>query len=86
MTVDIEKIAYEMARLMAGANDDDCGNFAHFFPNEVYDDEGNGPIWNAICDRATELVPTIVVTREERIAWAKADREFNACERAEGRY
>lgn len=79
----IEKIATELARLMKGANDDDAGNFAHYFDDAVCDDEGNGPIWNAICDRAEELLPTIVVTREERAAWARADREFRACERYE---
>jgi hypothetical protein len=78
MTIDIEKTALELARLMKGAEDDDAGNFAHYFADEVYDDEGNGPIWNAICDRAEELLPTIVTTDEERAAWARADRECRA--------
>ncbi|MDX3973255.1 hypothetical protein [Shinella sp.] len=81
--VNIEKIATELARLMKGANDDDAGNFAHYFDDAVYDDEGKGPIWNAICDRAEELLPTIVITGEEWAAWARADRELSACERYE---
>lgn len=79
----IEKIAAELARLMKGANDTDAGNFAHFFDDEIYDDEGNGPIWTAICDRAEELLPTIVVTREERAAWSRADRDFRSEQRQE---
>lgn len=81
--MNFEKIATELARLMKGANDDDAGNFAHYFDDAVYDDEGNGPIWNAICDRGAELLPTIKVTREERARWARAGSEFNACERYE---
>jgi hypothetical protein len=80
MEMNIEKIAHQLARLMKGANDDDAGNFAHYFDDAVYDDEGNGPIWNAICARAEELLPTIKVTREERAGWSRASREFNACE------
>lgn len=78
--VNIEKIALELAVLMKGARDDDAGNFAHYFNDEVYDDEGNGPIWTAICDRAAELIPTIRVSDEDRAAWSRASREFNACE------
>lgn len=81
--INIEKIATELARLMKGANDDDAGNFAHYFDDAVYDDEGKGPIWNAICDRAEELLPTIVVTSDERSRWARASREVSACERYE---
>lgn len=81
--MNIEKIATELARLMKGANDDDAGNFAHYFDDAVYDDEGNGPIWTEICDRAAELLPTLKITREERARWARASREFNACERCE---
>ena len=62
--MNIEKIANELARLMKGANDDDAGNFAHYFDDAVYDEEGNGPIWTAICARAEQLLPTITVTRE----------------------
>lgn len=80
---ELETIALELARLMKGANDTDAGNFAHYFDDAVYDDEGKGPIWNAICDRAEVLLPTIKVTRDERAAWARADREFQACERFE---
>jgi hypothetical protein len=83
MAVDIEKIAFELATLSAGAGDDDFGSFVHFFDSEVYDDEGNGPIWNAICDRAEVLIPTIVVTDEERASWTRARREFNACQNYE---
>lgn len=81
--MDIEKIATEMARLMKGANVFDAGSFAHFFEDAVYDDEGKGPIWTAVCDRAEQLLPTITVTAEERATWARATREFNACERYE---
>lgn len=81
--MDIEKIANELARLMKGARDDDAGNFAHYFAPEVYDDEGNGPIWTAICDRAGQLLPTIKITIDERAAWSRASREFSACERYE---
>jgi len=81
--INIEKIANELARLMKGANDDDAGNFAHYFDDAAYDDEGKGPIWNAICDRAEELLPTIVITSEERAAWSRARSEFSACERYE---
>lgn len=80
---EIEEIAREMARLMKGAGDDDCGNFAHYFDDAVYDDEGNGPIWTAVCSRAEELLPTVVVTREERARWSRASREVSACERYE---
>lgn len=83
MAVDIEKIATELACLMKGANDDDAGNFAHYFDDAVYDDEGNGPIWTAICNRAEELIPTIVVTREERVRWARASWEASMCDRYE---
>ena len=81
--IDIETIANELARLMKGAQDDDAGNLAHYCADEVYDDEGNGPIWTAICARAEELLPTIVVTTEERARWARADREFRAEQRHE---
>lgn len=81
--MDIEKIAQELARLMKGANDDDAGNFAHYFDDEVYDDEGNGPIWTAICDRAAELLPTVTLTQEELARWARANLEFSACQRYE---
>lgn len=83
MTVDIEKTATELARLMKGAQDYDAGNFAHFFADEVYDDEGKGPIWNAICDRAEQLLPTIKVTDDERACWSRASREVSACQRYE---
>lgn len=79
--MNIEKIATELARLMKGANDFDAGNFAHFFDDDVYDD--CGPIWNAICDRAEEILPSIRVTDDERARWARAEREFTACQRAE---
>lgn len=79
--MDIEKIANELVRLMKGANDDDAGNFAHYFDDEVYDD--CGPTWIAICDRAAELIPTIVLTQEERARWSRANREFSACQRYE---
>lgn len=75
---EIEKIAQELARLMKGANDDDAGNFTHYVADEAYDDEGKGPIWKAICARAEELLPTIEITHEERVRWARANREFNA--------
>ena len=78
--VNIEKIALELATLMKGAEDFDAGNFAHYFDDEVYDDEGKGPIWNAICDRAEELLPTIKVTDDERALWSRASHEVSACE------
>lgn len=79
--MNIEKIANELARLMKGANDFDAGDFAHFFPDDVYDN--CGPIWNAVCDRAEELLPTISLTDQDRASWAEADRAFAAEQRAE---
>ncbi|KEA07158.1 hypothetical protein [Rhizobium rhizogenes] len=83
--MDIEKLALELATLVKGAGDEDYdfGNFAHYLPDAAYDDEGNGLIWSAICERAEELLPTITVTREERVRWSRASREFSACERYE---
>lgn len=81
--INIEKMAYELARAVKGSGDPDYdfGNFAHFLPDEAYDDEGNGPVWNAICDRAEELLPTIKVTDKERAEWAQASRDVRAeCE------
>lgn len=83
MTINIEKTAIELARLMKGAQDNDAGNFAHYFADEVYDDEGKGPIWNAICDRAEQRLPTIKVTDDERARWSRASREVSVCERYE---
>jgi hypothetical protein len=83
--MNIEKLALELATLVKGAGDEDYdfGNFVHYLPAEAYDDEGNGPIWNEICDRAQQLLPTIKVTDDERARWSRARREFNACERYE---
>lgn len=83
--INIEEIALELATLMKGAQDDDAGNFAHYFDDAVYDDEGNGQIWTAICDRAAQLLPAVKVSDAERAAWSRASREFNACEAYERR-
>lgn len=81
----IELIAQELARLMKAARDFDAGNFAHFFDDAAYDDEGNGPTWNAICDRAEALLPHIIPTQQERADWARASRDHRACQRHEVR-
>ncbi|RWO20623.1 hypothetical protein [Mesorhizobium sp.] len=68
----IAKAALVLARLMRGAQDNDAGNFGHFF-DPMTDAE-----WNAVCDRAEEFMPDIDVTAEERTAWSRASRDFNA--------
>ena len=78
----IEAIAQELARLMKSANDFDAGNFAHFFDDAASDDECT---WNAICDRAEELVLHIVPTAVEIESWKQADRDFRSCQRHEAR-
>lgn len=67
-----ETFAKELARLSKGAADDDFGNFAHFFPK--MSDEA----WEAVCDRAEQLLPSTRVSDEERAEWRRADREFGA--------
>lgn len=85
MMINIEKLALELATAVKGSGDVDYdfGNFAHFLPDEAYDDEGNGPIWNAVCDRAEQLIPHIKVSEVERASWSRASRDFAACERYE---
>jgi hypothetical protein len=78
--MNIEAIATKLAQLMKAANDDDAGYFAHYFDDAVYDDEGNGPIWTAICDRAEKLLPTVKAPREMVEGFSRAAREFNACQ------
>lgn len=52
---------------------------------DLYDSEWNltDDQWNEVCNLAETLIPTIKVPASVRIAWAEADRDIRAEQRAE---
>lgn len=74
MTIAIQ--ALKLARLMKSARDNDAGNFGHYFPAM------NETEWNALCDRAEILLPSVKVSPKEYADWAKASRDFRAEQRS----
>lgn len=74
----MEKLARKLARAYAATGYD---------MGDLYNEHDYGTPtdaeWDAICNRAEEIAPTVRVSAPERQAWERAEREFELEVRAE---
>lgn len=76
---ELSKIARELAIDSKASGIDDLGC--------LYDEDWNldEDAWQAVCQEAEALIPTVKVPEAVRALWAQADRDVRAEQRAEQR-